>query len=284
MGRVRRYKKYKAIDPFAKGHTRAESDLVHDEPPSVHDDRGRKRKSRGEGMGEDEIMRREGYRVLKEERIKKAKIGERKVEPKNESESMKEFKTRIRNETRKVLHDELKGMTATAQKRKLRLKERKVARKTKGTVVEDVPDFMMAENGTIRPSDRGGPDDFKQLAKQRFGETGERPPDLSHFSIGKPKQAAPMIHPLFNANADQPKQAATAGAKFLERQQMREDREKFIEKEKTPVAAKPAAGLSLKELVKARESAQEAYAALRQKRMAAAAVEAASKPAKNHKK
>lgn len=39
MGRVRRYKKYKAIDPFAKGH-RAETDLVHDEPPSVHEDKG----------------------------------------------------------------------------------------------------------------------------------------------------------------------------------------------------------------------------------------------------
>ena len=39
MGRVRRYKKYKAVDPFAKGH-RSETDLVHDEPPDLHDERG----------------------------------------------------------------------------------------------------------------------------------------------------------------------------------------------------------------------------------------------------
>ena len=41
------------------------------------------------------------------------------MEGKAADESMKEFKTRIRNETRKVLHDELKGLTATAQKRKM---------------------------------------------------------------------------------------------------------------------------------------------------------------------
>lgn len=39
MGRVRRYKKFKAVDPFAKGH-RTETDLVHDEPPDLHDERG----------------------------------------------------------------------------------------------------------------------------------------------------------------------------------------------------------------------------------------------------
>ena len=39
MGRVRRYKKYKSVDPFAKGQ-RSETDLVHDEPPDLHEDRG----------------------------------------------------------------------------------------------------------------------------------------------------------------------------------------------------------------------------------------------------
>lgn len=39
MGRVRRYKKYKAVDPFAKAQ-RAETDLVHDEPPDIHEERG----------------------------------------------------------------------------------------------------------------------------------------------------------------------------------------------------------------------------------------------------
>jgi len=38
MGRVRRYKKCKAIDPFAKKR-KAEVDVLHDEPPSVFNER-----------------------------------------------------------------------------------------------------------------------------------------------------------------------------------------------------------------------------------------------------
>lgn len=49
----------------------------------------------------------------------KSKVADRKVEGKAEDETMKDFKIRMRNETRKVLHDELKSMTATAQKRKM---------------------------------------------------------------------------------------------------------------------------------------------------------------------
>jgi hypothetical protein len=41
MGRVRRYKKIKAIDPFAKKQ-KAELDTVHDEPPQDFQDRGEK--------------------------------------------------------------------------------------------------------------------------------------------------------------------------------------------------------------------------------------------------
>ena len=39
MGRVRRYKKYKAVDPFSK-RQKAETDTVHDEPPDLFEDRG----------------------------------------------------------------------------------------------------------------------------------------------------------------------------------------------------------------------------------------------------
>jgi hypothetical protein len=39
MGRVRRYKKIKSIDPFAKKQ-KAELDTVHDEPPQDFQDRG----------------------------------------------------------------------------------------------------------------------------------------------------------------------------------------------------------------------------------------------------
>jgi hypothetical protein len=39
MGRVRRYKKIKAIDPFAK-KGKVEIDTIHDEPPDMHKERG----------------------------------------------------------------------------------------------------------------------------------------------------------------------------------------------------------------------------------------------------
>lgn len=51
---------------------------------------------------------------------------------------MKAFKMRIRQETRKTLHEELSGMSSTSQKRKLRLKERKMKRKGKGKGTGDV--------------------------------------------------------------------------------------------------------------------------------------------------
>lgn len=124
----------------------------------------------------------------------------------------------------------------------------------------------MAENGHIRPSDMGGPDDFSKIEKVSFGVTGERPPDLSGFSVVKPK-AQDMVHPLYSAPQNS---AKSAGAKFMERQKLREDRDQFMAKEKEAVVARPASAarsLSLKELVQAQESAKQAYAALRQKRM-----------------
>ena len=124
----------------------------------------------------------------------------------------------------------------------------------------------MAENGHIRPSDMGGPDDFSKIEKISFGDTAERPPDLSGFSVVKSKPKD-MVHPLYSAPQNS---AKSAGAKFMERQKLREERDKFMAKEKDVVAARPASAassLSLKELVQAQESAKQAYAALRQKRM-----------------
>lgn len=38
MGRVRKYKKFKACDPFSK-KGRAEVDTIHDEPPDIHEEK-----------------------------------------------------------------------------------------------------------------------------------------------------------------------------------------------------------------------------------------------------
>ena len=128
---------------------------------------------------------------------------------------------------------------------------------------------MMAENGRIRPSDMGGPDTFKELDKLKFGACYEKPPDLTAFSVTKPKQPAANIHPLYEPK-DTKKAAKTAGQKFLERQKLNVDREKFLQensksKQKLHGGSAPSS-LSLKELVAARESARQAYSALKEKR------------------
>ena len=76
-------------------------------------------------------------------------------------------------------------MTATAQKRKLRLKERSLKRKNKGKVTEEreAIDFFSAENGHLRPSDLGeSSSSFAGTEKIAFGERSERPPDLNQFT------------------------------------------------------------------------------------------------------
>lgn len=149
-----------------------------------------------------------------------------------------------------------------------RLKDRKAKRKTKGSgKAEEAPDFFMAENGRIRPSDMGGPEDFKQLDKVRFGETAERPPDLSAFTGRKARQQA-VVHPLYTGGEQS---AQSAGSKFIERQKMRETREQFLAKEAEAKPVMKNGSLSLKELVRAQEAARQAYAALRQKRLQGAA-------------
>lgn len=145
-------------------------------------------------------------------------------------------------------------------------------------LIQEAPEFLSAEDGRIRPSDMGAPDDFSQVDKIRFGESIERPPDLSAFGIGRKSQSQSggnkSSHPLGQVPVDpekQKKEAATAGAKFLERQRLREEREKFLAAETAKSrdlgVSSLSSTLSLKDLVNARQSAQEAYAALKQKRL-----------------
>ena len=132
MGRVRKYKKFKSCDPFSK-KKKTEADTTHDEPPDVFEDRERRDVKRKERVWEDDnsrelALQREAIRSLRDGEKKKL-ANDRKIEGKKEEESTKEFKTRIRQETRNTLRDELKSMTSTAKKRKERLKDRKLKRK-----------------------------------------------------------------------------------------------------------------------------------------------------------
>lgn len=70
MGRVRRYKKFKACDPFSK-RGKTEVDTIHDEPPSQFEQRARRSGKRGEGGGDDtedeyeKFLRREAKELAK---------------------------------------------------------------------------------------------------------------------------------------------------------------------------------------------------------------------------
>ena len=140
MGRVRRYKKIKSCDPFAKKKARNGSTEVskHDEPPAMFVERRNKAenmKTKGlTGEDLDELMlQREALRELAQKREHgqdaSGKRKQKRLEGKKEGESMKAFKKRIRQETRRTLHEELSNISSTSLKRKEKLKERKQKRK-----------------------------------------------------------------------------------------------------------------------------------------------------------
>lgn len=152
MGRVRRYHKIKAIDPFSKSrgvdiYGGKKSSVQYDEPPELFEERKdqKKRKIRSWDVEEDReiLMQREALRSLRKEGKavellpsgnkkggnKSSDTAVKKIEGKKEDESMKDFKARVRQETRITLRDELQSITKTAKKRKLRLKERKMKNK-----------------------------------------------------------------------------------------------------------------------------------------------------------
>ena len=200
MGRVRRYKKIKSCDPFAKkkawnGSTEASK---HDEPPAMFVERRNKAenmKTKGlTGEDLDELMlQREALRELAQKREHgqdaSGKRKQKQLEGKKEGESMKAFKKRIRQETRRTLHEELSNISSTSLKRKEKLKERKQKRKEMKQKKksgdkdnEDSLEFHQAEDGRIRASDRGGPAVFPTkdvvLSSSFIVHSVDRPPEI----------------------------------------------------------------------------------------------------------
>ena len=200
MGRVRRYKKIKSCDTFAKKKSSGTSEVgPYDEPPSMFRERRKKaEKLRTKGMdGEDleELMlQREALRELSQKRElgvdTSGKRKQKQLEGKKEGESMKAFKRRIRQETRKTLYEELSKTSATSLKRKEKAKERKKKKKELkernksggNKDHEDSLEFHQAEDGRIRPSDRGGPATFpsRDVAHSSpfIAQTVDRPPEI----------------------------------------------------------------------------------------------------------
>jgi hypothetical protein len=140
MGRVRRYKKFKSCDPFAKkgiGSEVSKKARGYDEPPDIYEDKEAKRLAKDEKdwsnqHKREKLLERDAMRVLKQQAEQDAKKSDKvTIEGKREDESMFAFKARLRQETKNTLRDEKVSKSSTAIKRKLRLRERKLKRQGK---------------------------------------------------------------------------------------------------------------------------------------------------------
>jgi hypothetical protein len=197
MGRVSRYKKVKAVDPTSR-RGRGSLDpkaAIYDEPPDLFEQRQatKKRKERSWDNEEDRdrLLQQEALRALRVADQSEKNVKRKQPEAKRPGESMKEFKTRIRQETRLTLKEELKAMSSSTKKRKEKLKEKKMKlkeKKNKSTAngdddlkdSEDAQEFHQSADGRLRASDLGGPSSFRTADDNvRFGDSANAPPVLN---------------------------------------------------------------------------------------------------------
>ncbi|CAM9320794.1 unnamed protein product [Choristocarpus tenellus] len=142
MGRVRRYKKVKAIDPFSKQKGKKINELDRNLPPDVknheaqrlNEDGSRKRKLRRRlpGWAQEEVRA-----TAKSVRDEYAGIGQesstsrQKIEGKRPDENLRQFNKRVREETSQMLRDEYRENSATSKRKKRYLDDKKLKRKLK---------------------------------------------------------------------------------------------------------------------------------------------------------
>lgn len=221
MGRVKRYKKLKACDPFSKQFNRREVDTNHDEPPNVFEAKAQRHAKKAARFENNEMYQmRKIFKLNGLEMPSSGKDDMKKIEGKRNDESMKSFKKRLRQETRETLRDEIKGLTSTAKKRKIRLRDRKQQRKkgSKQSHSSEVfeREFSSSETGQLRPSDMDGAKidfDAPDTNRIKFGERVEAPPDLRFtFAMSGAKKIG-LGKGLSEGN--------TAGKRFAEMQQKR---------------------------------------------------------------
>lgn len=214
MGRVRRYRKYRACDPASRSNRNEVSDTIHDAPPDVFEQRVLRKQRQHDTAWDDDaqrerLLQREALRSLRDSSSaagvmktqQQCEQQHRSIEPKKEGESQKSFKERLRQETRKTLNEELRKLSSTAQKRRSRLKERSVRRK-KGTkhksnsdAHEEVIEFFAAEDGRVRKSDRGDVGtSFPAAEHVHFGERVSRPPELKDYMKAQTEKLKMKLH------------------------------------------------------------------------------------------
>jgi hypothetical protein len=231
MGRVRRYKKLKSVDPFNRKGSGNASSGKFNEPPNIFED-GIKRKNKKlrkqfddpdenerqlqkeairdmklktgvKGLGtmgntsmkglREAALQKQQSSLSKKDRADKKDEGF--FDSKRENETMKEFKTRIRQQTKEVLRNELRSNTKTAKKNKEYFKEKLY--KKRGYRPIDVNEeeftegFSSRSDGVLRYSDLGGKDDFDGKEERKFGERVDDVPEFKHLKSLKVKSASP---------------------------------------------------------------------------------------------
>mmetsp|Transcript_23819 Transcript_23819/g.21677 ORF Transcript_23819/g.21677 Transcript_23819/m.21677 type:complete len:268 (-) Transcript_23819:82-885(-) len=207
MGRVKRYKKIKACDPFAKrSNTVKAIDYKHDQPPEKYEKKAKRREKRSLKWENDEdrelLLQKTALKELQENKSVVPKI-----EGKHADETMREFKTRIRFETKKSLVQQTKKISSTAQKRKNHLINKKILKKNKklkisndldsyNVVEEEYIDFnnnVNNNNEIVKTKTFITNKPIKEFNKPeiiQFNERVDRPPDVSQYieSLNKKKR------------------------------------------------------------------------------------------------
>lgn len=287
MGRVRKYKKVKNIDPFGGGGG-AKSEK-YDQPPSVWEGERKKSVKRYNKAFSDEDA---FERMLQHEARRQIKIGEdglvtstagskkmKTVEGKKDSESMKQFKNRIREETSKTLRQEIGKMTSTAKKGKQFLIDKKNRKKGYGERVDDDKEvfeegFSSRQDGHLRYSDLGGADTFDHSSNVKFGERVDQPPDFHKVAPLKLKGDGPMKVVKAAPNKHNRKNEASSTATSKKRKQNISDivesngdsglgSDAFFSSGKSGVGGAKASAAELEDM---REKVQAAYRKMRDKR------------------
>lgn len=206
MGRVSRYKKIKACDPFAKKRNISTIDIHHDDPPEEFQSRGmylyylnalfdymnafyivHRRDKSTKSLSLDEMSDLQKEKVYQKEALKELNKQKNltsnirsKLEEKKDSETMKDFQMRIRQQTRLTLFEHNKKLSSTAIRRKEQLKKRKLMKKAKKNSSQSEFDET--------DEDRSYQYKINNVEQRKLHEVAPAPPDLSQFQLKKKNQ------------------------------------------------------------------------------------------------
>lgn len=197
MGRVRKYRKIKACDPFAKNRGVDRSGRVYDDPPEIFEEKAKKKMRKLMKFDEAAQDREFQRQALRELRATQPDISSKIEMPtKRERESLKSFSKRVKATTRQLLTEEISKSTSTAKRRKEKMREIKDKKKAKkhgndSDGDDAIPEFFAREDGVLRPSDLGDvKPEFPQQERIGLWDHAEKPPDnLSYWAakLKKPK-------------------------------------------------------------------------------------------------